>query len=150
MTADRHTPPTLHVRQEDAGGCGAATLAMIAGTTYTEAKDEIDTLPWWKFGNDEPTLGPVDWSDGGGMSSYHLDRCLYAHGFFKQTHYAAWGHDLTVPFAPVHWAMVQQPSNNHHFVVVLADGTVLDPMQDGRHTLGEWSRVLQVCGLVKP
>ena len=54
------------------------------------------------------------------------------------------------PFAPVHWAMVQQPSNNHHFVVVLADGTVLDPMQDGRHTLGEWSRVLQVCGLVKP
>jgi hypothetical protein len=138
------------VRQEDAGGCSAATLAMIVGCTYEEAKQQIDSQLWWKFGQDEPALDPVDWSDGGGVSSYHLDRSLYAHGFFKQTHYAAWGHDLTVPFAPVHWAMVQQPSNNHHFVVMRDDGVVLDGMREGEYRLTDWPKVLQVCGLVRP
>lgn len=138
------------VRQEDAGGCGAATLAMIVGCSYDEAKAQIDGLLWHKHGEPEPRPEPVNWTDGGGISSYHLDRALYAHGFFKQTRYAAWGHDLTVPFAPVHYAIVQQPSNNHHFVVMLGDGRVFDPMQEGERSLTEWPKVMQVCGLVRP
>jgi hypothetical protein len=138
------------VGQGDAGGCGPATLAMLTGCTYEEAKDTIDSLAWVKHGSDGATRQSVDWSDGGGMSTYHLDRCLYAHGYFKQTHYAAWGHDLTQPFAPLHYAMVRQPSNNHHFVAMLADGTVLDPMREGEYRLSDWPEVVQVCGLVTP
>lgn len=137
------------IGQEDAGGCGAATLAMIAGITYTEAKEEIDALPWLSTGEVEAKLKPVNWTAGGGMSTYHLDRALYARGFFKQLRYAAWGHDLTRPFAPVHYAIVQQPSNNHHFVVMLADGLVLDPFCEGEFRLADWSKALQVCGLIR-
>ena len=137
------------VRQEDGGGCGAATLAMIVGCTYNEAKEQIDALTWLNHETGEAELKPVDWSDGGGMSAYHLDRALYAHGFFKQTRYAAWGHDLTAPFAPIHYAMVVQPSNNSHFVVMLANGDVLDPLC-GLTRLDRWEKVNQVCGLVRP
>lgn len=138
-----------YVAQGDAGGCGAATLAMIVGYTYEEAKQEIDALLWGQV-PEEAELAPVDWSDEGGMSGYHLDRALYAHGFFKQTRYAAWGHDLLQPFAPIHYAMVVQPSNNSHFVVMLANGDVLDPMREGVFALADWAKVNQVCGLVKP
>lgn len=123
---------------------------MIVGCSYEEAKAQIDALPWLSIGEDTAKLKPVDWSVGGGMSTYHLDRALYAHGFFKQSRYRAWGHDLTVPFAPIHYAIVRQPSNNHHFVVMLRDGRVLDPLADHPRRLTQWVEVLQVCGLVRP
>lgn len=38
---------------------------------------------------------------------------------------------------------------NHHFVVMLADGGVLDPIREGEFRLAEWSKALQVCGLIR-
>lgn len=142
-------PDVRWVRQEDAGGCGPATLAMIVGCTYAEAKQQIDRFLWLRHGEEEAKPQPVDWSDGGGMSGYHLDRALYEHGFYKQTRYASWGYDMTVPFASVHWAMVVQDSGNHHFVVMLANGDVLDPLREGVYRLSDWSKVNQVCGLAR-
>ena len=135
------------VAQEDPAGCGAATLAMLAGCTYEEAKSQVDEMLWDYDGVCEPK--PVNWNEGG-MTQYHLDRALYAHGFFKQTRYASWGWDLSLPFAPLHWAIVQQPSNNFHFVAVDHDGTAFDPMQCEPRRLSDWPKVVQLCGLVKP
>jgi hypothetical protein len=126
------------VKQEDANGCGPATAAMLLGISYREARDAIDAF-----------RGPQDWNDGGCIH-YDLDRLLYAAGYFKQTRYAAWGHDLTLPFAPMHYAMVRQPSNNSHFVAMLADGRVLDPLREGFWSLADWPEVNQVCGWARP
>ncbi len=134
------------VRQEDAGGCAPATLAMLTGRTYREARDLIDGM--WE-------RGPKDWSEGG-CSNYDIDRVLFFDGFFIQRRYATYSQgttvllDFPVTFAPLHYAMVEQPSGNHHFVVVLADGTVLDAMREGEYALSDWSRVLQIVGLVRP
>lgn len=133
--------------QNDPAGCGAACLAMIVGCTYVAAREEIDAMLWVHGDEPDPRPKPVNWLEGG-ITQYHLDRALYAHGFFKQTRYSSWGWDLSVPFAPIHWAIVRQPSNNHHFVVMLEDGDVLDPLRDGRYNLSDWE-VLQVCGLCK-
>ena len=134
------------VGQEDASGCGAATLAMLTGRTYGEARDLIDSL-WEK---------PKDWADGG-TNEFDIDRCLYADGFYIQRRYSSWRDNGTAailsfpdPFAPLHYAMVRQPSHNYHFVVMLADGRVLDPMREGFHALSDWPEVAQVVGLVKP
>jgi hypothetical protein len=137
---------TEWVRQEDAGGCGPATLAMLTGRTYREARDLIDAL--WE--------NPKDWSGNGGGNEFDLDRCLYADGFYIQRRYSSWRDNGTAarlafpdPFAPLHYAMVRQPSNNYHFVVMLADGRVLDPMREGYFALTDWPDVVQVVGLVK-
>jgi hypothetical protein len=134
------------VRQEDRSGCAPATLAMLTGRTYAEARDLIDAL--W----DEPK----DWTDGGG-NEMDLDRVLYADGFFIQRRYRAWSErgsravlPFPEPFAPLHYCMVRQPSNNYHFVVMLADGAVLDPMREGRFRLRDWPEVTQVVGIAHP
>jgi hypothetical protein len=140
-----------HVRwvaQEDDAGCGAATLAMLTGRTYREARDLIDSL--W------PNV--KDWTaDGNGSNEFDLDRCLYADGFFIQRRYSSWRDNGTSailpfpdPFAPAHYCMVRQPSNSYHFVVMLADGRVLDPMREGYFALAEWPEVAQVVGVSRP
>lgn len=140
--------PVRWVRQEDGAGCGAATLAMLTGRTYHEARDLIDSL--W------PNV--KDWTaDGNGSNEFDLDRCLYADGAFIQRRYSSWRDNGTAailpfpdPFAPLHYCMVRQPSNNYHFVVMLADGSVLDPMREGTFTLDEWPEVAQVVGVSPP
>lgn len=134
------------MRQEDANGCGPATLAMLLGTTYREARDLIDAM--WD--------APKNWETDG-CSEFDLDRGLYAHGFFIQRRYSSWRDngtaaklDFPVPFAPLHYCMVRQPSNNWHFVVMLEDGRVLDPMREGFFALSDWPEVPQIVGVVKP
>lgn len=131
------------VGQEDAEGCALATLAMICGHDYAAVKAEVET--YWP--SDEPAPGH-DWSKNG-VTFYTLDRYLAAQGYFMQRRYATWGLPLE-PFAPIHYASVQQPSNRSHFVVVLADGGVLDPLREGRFALSDWTEVNQLGGLVKP
>lgn len=136
------------VRQEDPGGCGAATLAIILGCTYQQAKEQIDAQLWDSGGGEGPARKPPNWQEGG-ITQYHLDRALYEHGYFKQTRYTSWGYDITKPFAPVHWVIVRQPSNNHHFVVMQGDGSVLDPLHEQPRRLTDYPEVFQVCGLIQ-
>jgi hypothetical protein len=126
------------VRQEDANGCALAVIAMIAGHSYAAVKAVVDS---W---SDEPH----DW-DKSGTSHYTLDRYLGGLGWFYQRRYAAWNRDGWVPepFAPIHYASVKQPSDYGHFVAVLYDGTVLDPLREGHFRLSDWQAVNQICGL---
>lgn len=135
-------PFTRWVSQADAEGCGLATLAMIVGKSYAEVKTEVDA--------GDPTAGgkPRDWTTNG-CTHYSLDRYLAMHGYFIQRRYESWGLPLE-PFAPIHYASVQQPSNRGHFVCVLANGDVLDPMREGVYKLSDWQKVNQLVGIAEP
>ena len=130
------------VRQEDAWGCGPATLAMLTGLTYREVRDEIDSQD--AHGHDG------DWSKHG-VSHHTLDRFLISRGFYLQRIYRHMATEWPPrPWSPHHFAQVEQPSRNTHFVVMEADGGVLDPMREGRFSLTDWPDLLNVVGLVRP
>lgn len=130
------------VRQEHASGCGPACLAMVLDVSYGEACALIEASPAHGKGR--------DWVSGG-TNHFALDHILQQHGFWRQRTYRAWepeGNWPPEPWAPVHLCQIEQPSGNAHFVVMLADGTVLDPMRDGPpHGLGVYPDVLNVVGL---
>lgn len=132
------------VRQEDAEGCGVAVLAMLTGEPYAAVRARIDAEDFHGHSG--------DWSTNG-ITHITLDRYLTFHGFYRQRIYEAWR--ITEawppkPWAPVHFAQVVQPSNNTHFVVMDAEGHVLDPMREGTFSLADWPAVNNVAGLVKP
>lgn len=148
---------TEWVKQKDIGGCGAATTAMILGCSYEEAKDQIDAAPCH--------TEPIDWNVG--VSHIEIDYVLGEHGWYGNQVYIAWQQQLVVidekppywelkpgavwppePFAPIHYAQVAS-GNLFHFVVMLADGTVLDPMFPGHFKLSDWPTVANVRGLIK-
>lgn len=129
------------VRQEDAEGCGLAVLAMLTGRSYAEVKAKVDAT---EVG---PSEAPRDWTTSG-CTHYTLDRYLAAEGWFFQRRYESYAELPQEPFAPIHYAEVVQPSGRGHFVVVHADGKVLDPMREGRFRLSDWARVNQLVGLI--
>lgn len=138
--------PLLHrgepewVRQEHLNGCAVATLAMLLGKTYTDIVTLLAESPH--------PIEPDGWHRVG-TTQYHVDWALATSGAFIQRRFSAWGWSME-PFAPIHYAQVVQPSNNTHFVVVLEDGSVLDPMREGVYALGDWEKVNQIVGVVWP
>lgn len=148
---------TEWVGQKDHGGCAAATAAMIIGCSYEEAKAQIDASPC----HDKP----IDWNVG--TSHIEVDYVLGEHGWFGHRVYLSWQQQVMVvgdqppywelkpggvwppePFAQIHYATVTH-GKFYHFVVMLADGTVLDPMQPGHFSLDDWPTVSNVRGLVR-
>lgn len=125
------------VRQEDAEGCALAILAMLTGRSYGEIKDTVNG--WSEKGQ--------DWSRSG-TSFYTVDRLLVSEGWWMQKRYTLWNLPIE-PFAELHYASVRQPSGHHHFVVVLADGIVLDPLQEGERRLTDWPDVNYLVGLAR-
>lgn len=159
-----HPRPSIRwVRQWHASGCGVAVLAMLTGRPYGEIVKRI-------AGHDG-SGHDGDWN-AHGVTHLTLDRVLAEEGFWLQRHYAAWHADYEEPvtdpapvrravpkpghtwppepWAPVHYASVQQPSGHGHFVVMLADGRVLDPLREGFYSLSDWPAVNQVTGLRRP
>ena len=147
------------VRQEQPEGCGLACLAMVTGATYEQVRAAMRTRRYvWLNGERVP--------GDSGIHNNVLDHYLARHGFWLQRRYrshvvapprpgAARRHRWTnirawpcAPWAPVHIAEVKQPSGNGHYVVMRADGGVLDPLRDGVHDLREWSVVNNIVGLI--
>jgi hypothetical protein len=115
---------------------------MILGISYSEACAEIEQSP--AYGS-----RGGDW-EGRGTNHLAMDHALQRHGFWRQRTYRAWSGDENwppTPFAPIHLCQVDMKSGNAHFVVMLDDGTVLDPLRDGPpHGLGVYPDVLNVAG----
>lgn len=135
-------PNLARVAQEDAYGCGLATLAMLTGHSYDQVKRNFDA---W----DRPSW---DW-DKSGCTHIEVDRYL---GWQRMAvirkygaWYPSWERVTPEPFAPLHYAQVQQPSNSNHFVVMLADGAVLDPYREGVYSLSDWPVVNQLVGVFR-
>lgn len=133
MADNASTGPAL-VRQEHPDGCGVAAVAMVTGETYAEVVADLARMG-------------LDLSIGG-LAKPHIERLLAARGYVWRTVYRAgtliWP---PAPFAPVHIAAVrQQPSGRAHFVVMLDDARVLDPLERGT-TLDHWPEVMNVIGI---
>jgi len=130
---------------------------MILGWEYEEAKEAIEKSP--------VEQGPIDWDRG--ISHLAVDYVLGEHGYFGHRIYISWCQQVVSvgdnppywdlkpdavwppePFAPIHYATVQAGAF-YHFVVMLADGTVLDPMRPGHFDLTCWPAVANVRGLVR-
>lgn len=142
--------PTL-VRQQHDYGCGIASLAMIAGKSYSEVHAWL--LANWPGGQADGGSPPEHWLEKRGIYSGIVDWYLVHHGYVWRTVYAGWAKDNSSypwppePFAPIHLAQVRQPSNNSHYVVMRADGVVLDPLTDEPRTLADWPEVSNVQGI---
>jgi len=132
--------PMRWVQQEDAEGCGLAVLAMLTDKTYAEVKAEIDSQDGHGHNG--------DWSQHG-ITHITLDRYLITQGFYLQRVYASFGISEWPPdpWAPRHFAQVTPLSGNSHFVVMDAEGVVLDPMREGTYRLGDWTTTQNVVGI---
>src|SRR5690349_15503101 len=131
------------VGQEDQKGCGLACLAMVTGKTYQEVK--ADFLCW-----DNRGISEFD------ITSYLVDRgfvwqwihegCTYKRevkpdGNIGTVMRSDWPPKL---WANVHIAQIDVP-NGSHFIVVLRDGTVLDPLTPEPRRFETYGRVFNMA-----
>lgn len=139
-----------HVRQGHTFGCVLASLAMIGGETYAEVAAQY---PW------------VLERDGGcDLDTVSFDY-LWRHGFAMQVVYpteprGACPSDISVsewrkrygrkPWPPAPWALAhlcQVETSQSHAVIMLADGSVLDPLDERPRRLADYARVMNVRGV---
>jgi hypothetical protein len=129
------------VRQKQKYGCTAAVLAMVLGTTYEEAAAKLAT---------DPAL-----FDESGSGYHVLESQLVQHGFAISRKWRVYqpGNQKRdqwpcEPFADLHWCEVIADGGFGHAVLLLRDGTVLDPMSDEPKRLTDYSEVNFVAALV--
>jgi hypothetical protein len=145
-TPDSSSITVRWVRQEDEMGCWVAAMAMVTGKTYNEVKAETGDT----------------WSSGG--HSWKTDQYLAQHGFAVARYFDSdqfhqlppsehgtrfnhkWPDWPMKPFAPLHVCSVQT-SRAAHSVVLLSDGTVLDPAIPHPRRLSDYQRVIEIVGV---
>ncbi len=113
---------TVHwVGQEDASGCVAACIAMVCGKSYAEVKAELGSR---NLHND-------------GLPYTLCDLLLAYAGFSVQRIYgregSAWPPQ---PWAPIH--LLAARGGVEHLVVMLADGTILDPADPAPRSVDDY------------
>lgn len=126
------------VRQKEPNGCVAATLAMILGVTYSDARNMLG--------------GP---HENGCYSTERATKILWEHGWAtcRLTTYRSnrQRRDLgrVKPFALVHLVsvVVEPTSPTYHSVVMLRDGRVLDPLERATRRLSDYHAVTGITGL---
>lgn len=124
------------VPQEDTNGCAVAALAMVTGKSYREVRDY--------FGIDFAERG----THVGGIEQYLTDHgyawarlCHYDHLSVERT---PWPPE---PFGDVH--ICQVVGSASHTVVMLGDGTVLDPLTPEPKRLSDYQAVHYVAAVVE-
>lgn len=115
MTDQRQEWP-WHVRQEDSDGCLIACMAMVCGTSYAAMRARIP-----EFDNKGLTL--FDFMEVLALDGYAAQHIYQWSRLTKKTR-EPWP---LAPWANVHICGVNE---GRHGVVLLRDGTVLDPMCD--------------------
>jgi hypothetical protein len=128
------------VQQEESCGCTVAAVAICVGKSYAEVRAASGR----EFTGERGGLQIEDWYD-----------YLFEHGF---TFFRVWGvtqhqkpnQEREVwppePFAPLHICSVVN-SVSSHAVVMLADGSVLDPAKEGIFRLTDYVETYMVVGL---
>lgn len=138
------------VGQDHANGCGFAALAMIVGKTYAQVVAE--------FAGDAHPNGYRYNPDTGSPAYYAMDLYLAEEGFAVSRLYEdrfphcrnekrAWPPE---PFAPLHLCNVKvySESTRNHWVVMLADGAVLDPLTPEPRRLTDYAEVHNVAAVI--
>lgn len=128
------------IQQQDSRGCVIAALAMITGKTYEEVRDDITVFI------------------GSGLTSFEADQYLVEHGFavarkYKHILYNKSDREIwpPEPWMDMHLCFVwpQKTGRGCHAVVMLKDGTVLDPDTSETKRLNDYYKVDNVTGVVK-
>lgn len=127
-----------HIQQQDTHGCLVACLAMATGDRYESVRE-------WFTDRGEKFAG------GGGITVFEVEAYLGERGFAYRRYYR-WlpGNTLrtswpTPPFAPIH--IVGVNGAGRHGVVMLHDGTVLDPSDATPRSIESYSEVAYVIGV---
>lgn len=129
------------VEQKHSRGCGFAALAMLTHQGYEAVVADFQ-------GMYDPELASPIWQ--------HMDRYLALHGLaICRIHEAPLFADRPhpwppVPFGAVHLCNVRLAAHSpcNHFVVMLADGTVLDPIAPALKRLSDYFQVNNVAAIV--
>jgi hypothetical protein len=130
------------VRQKHTYGCAAATVAMLLGISYDAAADLL-------------TGGEPDRLNEQGMGWHVPESQLVQHGYAVSRKWRVYqpGNQTRepwpcAPFADLHWCEVIAGPRGAHAVVMLRDGTVLDPMADEPKRLSDYSEVNFIAAVV--
>lgn len=118
------------VRQEASHECGIACMAMVMGVSLEDARGAYDAV---YPGGRAKGRGVTE-----GITDVELDVVLAECGFATARLYSG-GKKRRAVWPPEPWADAHIATvilvNGGHYVVLLRDGTVLDPMADDPRTL---------------
>jgi hypothetical protein len=148
------------VRQEHRSGCALAALAMVTGQTYQYVHDYLNTRVGrhiedspgkykWVIGVDAEEHGVAIFDDGlfflrdHGYAYQKRYRSPYTTGY-EQPKHDPWPCE---PWADVHIAVVATSAS--HALVLLKDGTVLDPMTPDPRRLSDYSTVESITAVYR-
>lgn len=131
-----------HVRQEDPSGCVVASLAMVTGRTYAEVKRYFEGMSFDEKGGITHTDAQQYLSDTGfaGALKYRFMPRFARVDCPNREFRAPWPE----PFAPAHLIGI---NSGRHCVVLLPDGTVLDPLHEAPRRLEDCGEVAYVLGV---
>lgn len=134
-----------HVLQKHARGCGVAVLAMVTGHDYDAIVDYFKGLDFNRHG----------------LYLRSLEEYLAEHGFAWRSffRYRGWfiaGHSVPrepwppKAFAYAHICEVKiEGAPCNHFVVLLEDDTVLDPLTTKKKWLADYAEINNVTGVYR-
>ncbi len=133
------------VKQEDAHGCGLAVLAMLTGKTYESVKSDFVKL----------TKRPPESFGERGINHIQLDAYLARCGFAisRSGQYDSFTNKKRRVWPPraIHdfnYCEVEQAATgNWHFVVLLRDGSILDPLMPDIRYYSDYKRIASIAGV---
>jgi hypothetical protein len=128
------------VAQQDEFGCVVACLAMVRGLSYETVKQEFNGYDFTRTGL------------RAGVWDQYLAECGFAVRR-KNRHYSPgrrkWRDWPCDPFAPLHLCVVlfREGALCSHLVVMLHDGTIVDPLDSSKTRLSDYPAVFSVAGV---
>jgi len=132
---------TVSIKQQHARGCGPAVLAMVCNQTYEDVVQSFGEHDFEKKGLYWPDL--VHYLEAAGFA---LRMKSKVEGWSNRTERECWP---LPPFAPIHIAEVKVAESSPviHWVVMLHEGTVLDPLSSEPRMLADFHEVYHIAGL---
>ncbi len=133
------------VRQKHLWGCQAAVFAMLIGCDYDEAAQIL-------------TDGDMSLVEEKGFGYFAVESQLVERGYAvaRKYHVTQPGSKPRdpwpcAPFADVHWCEVlyAKEGRGAHAIVMLRDGSVLDPMHDEPRKLSDYYAINFVAGVYR-
>lgn len=134
---------TRWVRQEDPNGCFVAAMAMVTGKTYAQVKEETGHA-WMRGALDQTVENYLSQRGFAVTKWWQYDSCKA---------YAEQNGALDIkrntwplpPFAPIHVCQVK--TRVTHWVVMLSNGNVLDPVTPEVKRLTDYAEVTLIMGV---
>ncbi len=123
------------VAQEHENGCVIASLSMVTGMTYKQVQQSFKVKVERGVHDDETDA----WLAEHGFAVARKER-RYKPGKCNRSPWPP------APFADLHLVVVKE--DDYHMVVMLRDGTVLDPATPGSWRLTDYGSVMWVAAVV--